>query len=76
MAKKIRKATVVLKKSYWNGRRKLPAGDTFKDAECYEGKFSPNMAKVVFEDEIQESEEPEESLKETNENDLSKVIGK
>ena len=53
MPKKIqyRNADVTLKRVIWNGSRKVPKGTEFVDEECYEGKYQPDHADVVFHDE-------------------------
>ena len=48
---KYRKATITLKKKHWTGSRLLEKGATFKDDECFEGKYQFDTAKVVFDDE-------------------------
>ena len=57
--KELRLATVTLKVPHWNGKRKLSAGEVFDDPECYEGKYNPNSATVVFAEIPEPVSEPE-----------------
>jgi hypothetical protein len=55
--KKYKVAMVTLKKLIWNGKRKIPKGTVFKDAECFEGKYHPDTAEVRF---LEPQSEPED----------------
>jgi hypothetical protein len=61
--KKYQVATVTLKKLIWNGKKKVQKGTVFKDDKCFEGKYHPDTADVVFlEPEPEPEPEPELEL--------------
>lgn len=43
-------ATVTLKTLIWDNAKKVEKGAVFEDEKCFEGKYGPDTADVVFHD--------------------------
>lgn len=69
IARNIRKAKVTLKRPYWNGRKKLLPGKSFTDPKCYDGKYSEELADVVF-----DNEKPEKPEKPEGSDELKEIL--